>query len=159
VLVGRTGTGNTDMRTTALGELVPGDRDSGADHRDDFRRALPASPGLAQVGPETIFVLAFGILIIWYLPPTDSRLAAFVRAVPKASAVLGLLLNLLLLASCLLLFKYFGLLVDAASIFIILSAVMGCFFSTALLDLGVQNRREAKRRRASAPRSAVQLPR
>jgi adenylate cyclase len=70
-----------------------------------------------------------------------------------------LLLNLLLLASCLLLFQYFGLLVDAASIFIILSAVMGCFFSTALLDLGVQNRREAKRRRASAPRSAVQLPR
>ncbi len=77
--------------------------------------------------------MAFGLLIIWYLPRTDSRLARFVRAVPKASAILGLSLNLLTLYSCLLIFKYFGLLVDAASIFIILSAVMGCFFSTALL--------------------------
>jgi len=79
--------------------------------------------------------------------------------VPKASAVLGVVLNLLLFAGSLLLFWYFGLLVDAASIFIILSAVMGCFFSTALLDLSVQTRREAKRRRASASRSADQLPR
>ncbi|BCG00261.1 hypothetical protein PPGU19_048290 [Paraburkholderia sp. PGU19] len=158
VLVGLTGTGNTDMRTTALGELVPGIEIQAQIIETIFDGRFLRRPVWLKWA-ETIFVLAFGILIIWYLPRTDSRLAAFVRAVPKASAVLGLLLNLLLLASCLLLFKYFGLLVDAASIFIILSAVMGCFFSTALLDLGVQTRREAKRRRASAPRSADQLPR
>ncbi|MFM0021163.1 CHASE2 domain-containing protein [Paraburkholderia sp. 22B1P] len=158
VLVGLTGTGNTDMRTTALGELVPGIEIQAQIIETIFDGRFLRRPVWLKWA-ETIFVLAFGILIIWYLPHSDSRLAAFVRAVPKASAVLGLLLNLLLLASCLLLFKYFGLLVDAASIFIILSAVMGCFFSTALLDLGVQTRREAKRRRASAPRSADQLPR
>jgi hypothetical protein len=58
----------------------------------------------------------------------------FVRTVPKASAILGIGLNMLSLLSCLLLFKYFGLLVDAASIFIILSAVMGSFFSVLLID-------------------------
>ncbi|WP_242684083.1 CHASE2 domain-containing protein [Paraburkholderia hospita] len=158
VLVGLTGTGNTDMRTTALGELVPGIEIQAQILETIFDGRFLRRPVWLKWA-ETIFVLAFGILIIWYLPHTDSRLAAFVRAVPKASAVLGVLLNLLLLASCLLLFKYFGLLVDAASIFIILSAVMGCFFSTALLDLGVQTRREAKRRRASASRSADQLPR
>ncbi|WP_236674211.1 CHASE2 domain-containing protein [Paraburkholderia hospita] len=158
VLVGLTGTGNTDMRTTALGELVPGIEIQAQIIETIFDGRFLRRPVWLKWA-ETIFVLAFGILIIWYLPHTDSRLAAFVRAVPKASAVLGLLLNLLLLASCLLLFKYFGLLVDAASIFIILSAVMGCFFSTALLDLGVQTRREAKRRRAGASRSADQLPR
>jgi adenylate cyclase len=158
VLVGLTGTGNTDMRTTALGELVPGIEIQAQIIETIFDGRFLRRPVWLKWA-ETIFVLAFGILIIWYLPHTDSRLAAFVRAVPKASAVLGVLLNLLLLASCLLLFKYFGLLVDAASIFIILSAVMGCFFSTALLDLGVQTRREAKRRRASASRSADQLPR
>jgi adenylate cyclase len=158
VLVGLTGTGNTDMRTTALGELVPGIEIQAQIIETIFDGRFLRRPVWLKWA-ETIFVLAFGILIIWYLPHTDSRLAAFVRAVPKASAVLGLLLNLLLLASCLLLFKYVGLLVDAASIFIILSAVMGCFFSTALLDLGVQTRREAKRRRASASRPADQLPR
>lgn len=158
VLVGLTGTGNTDMRTTALGELVPGIEIQAQIIETIFDGRFLRRPVWLKWA-ETIFVLAFGILIIWYLPHTDSRLAAFVRAVPKASAVLGLLLNLLLLASCLLLFKYFGLLVDAASIFIILSAVMGCFFSTALLDLGVQTRREAKRRRTGASRSADQLPR
>ena len=65
---------------------------------------------------------------------TDSRLAVFVRTVPKASAILGIGLNALSLLSCLLLFRYFGLLVDAASIFIILSAVMGSFFSVLLID-------------------------
>ncbi|BDC40198.1 CHASE2 domain-containing protein [Paraburkholderia terrae] len=159
VLVGLTGTGNTDMRTTALGELVPGIEIQAQIIETIFDGRFLRRPVWLKWA-ETIFVLAFGILIIWYLPHTDSRLAAFVRAVPKASAVLGLLLNLLLLASCLLLFKYSGLLVDAASIFIILSAVMGCFFSTALLDLGVQTRREAKRRRAGASRSAAdQIPR
>jgi adenylate cyclase len=83
---------------------------------------------------------AFGLLIIWYVPRTDSRFAVFTRAVPKASAVLGLVLNLLILSSGFFFFRYFGLLVDAASIFIILSAVMSCFFSTALLhdDAGPQ---------------------
>jgi adenylate cyclase len=133
VLVGLTGTGLTDMRTTALGELVPGIEIQAQIIETIFEGRFLRRPVWVKWA-ETMFVLGFGLLIIWYLPHTDSRLAAFVRAVPKATAIIGVVLNLMLLAACLLLFKFFGLLVDAASIFIILSAVMGCFFSTALAD-------------------------
>jgi adenylate cyclase len=52
------------------------------------------------------------------------------------------------LLSCVLLFRYFGLLVDAASIFIIGSAVMGSFFSTAILDDDAKNKRDTARAQA-----------
>jgi adenylate cyclase len=70
-------------------------------------------------------------------------LAIFVKAVPKASAIVGLLLNLMLLGICVVLFRYFGLLADAASIFIILSAVLGSFFSTSLIENEAQKKEAA----------------
>lgn len=142
VLIGLTGSGLTDMRTTALGELVPGIEIQAQVIETIFEGRFLRRPGWLKWA-ESAFIMAFGLLIIWYVPRTDSRLAVFVRAVPKASAILGILLNLLVLSSGLLFFKYLGLLVDAASIFIILSAVMGCFFSTALLDDDVQTQPEA----------------
>jgi adenylate cyclase len=132
VLVGLTGSGLTDMRTTALGELVPGIEIQAQVIETIFEGSFLRRPTWLKWA-ESAFIMAFGLLIIWYVPRTDSRLAVFMRAVPKASAILGVLLNLLILSSGLLFFRYLGLLVDAASIFIILSAVMGCFFSTALL--------------------------
>ncbi|CAM2156710.1 CHASE2 domain-containing protein [Pararobbsia alpina] len=132
VLVGLTGSGLTDMRTTVLGELVPGIEIQAQVIESIFEGRYLRRPAWLK-SAECAFIMAFGLLIIWYLPRTDSRLARFARAVPKASAIMGISLNLLTLYSCILLFRYFGLLVDAASIFIILSAVMGCFFSTALL--------------------------
>ncbi|CAB3777230.1 hypothetical protein LMG28138_00323 [Pararobbsia alpina] len=132
VLVGLTGSGLTDMRTTVLGELVPGIEIQAQVIETIFEGHFLRRPAWLK-SAECAFIMAFGLLIIWYFPRTDSRLARFIRAVPKSSAILGLSLNLLTLYSCLLIFKYFGFLVDAASIFIILSAVMGCFFSTALL--------------------------
>ncbi len=138
VLVGLTGSGLTDMRTTALGELVPGIEIQAQVIETIFEGRFLRRPTWLKWA-ESAFVMAFGLLIIWYVPRTDSRLAVFMRAVPKASAILGILLNLLILSSGLLFFKYLGLLVDAASIFIILSAVMGCFFSTALLHDDAQS--------------------
>ncbi|HTJ93374.1 MAG TPA: CHASE2 domain-containing protein [Pararobbsia sp.] len=132
VLVGLTGSGLTDMRTTVLGELVPGIEIQAQVIESIFEGRYLRRPAWLK-SAECAFIMAFGLLMIWYLPRTHSRLARWIRAVPKASAVLGITLNLLTLYSCILLFKYLGLLVDAASIFIILSAVMGCFFSTALL--------------------------
>lgn len=135
ILVGLTGTGLTDLRTTALGELVPGIEIQAQVIETIFEgRFLHRPPWLKWA--ESAFIMVFGLLIIWYVPRTDSRLAVFMRAVPKASAVLGIALNLLLLSGSLLVFTRFGLLVDAASIFIVLSAVMGCFLSTALLHIG-----------------------
>lgn len=148
VLVGLTGTGLTDMRTTALGELVPGVEVQAQAIEAIFEgRFLRRPPWLIRA--ERAFIMAFGILIIWYLPHSDTRFAAFVRTVPKAGfAIIGIALNLLTLLVCFLLFKYFLLMVDAAAIFIILSAVVGCFFSAALLDYGAQSRRDARHAQA-----------
>jgi adenylate cyclase len=65
------------------------------------------------------------------------------KAVPKASTVLGVSLHLLNIVCCFFIFVRFGLLVDAASIFIILSAVMGCFFSRMLLHTVDQSKAAA----------------
>ncbi|HEX3380364.1 MAG TPA: CHASE2 domain-containing protein [Paraburkholderia sp.] len=142
VLVGLTGTGLTDMRTTALGELVPGIEIQAQAIETIFEgRYLlrPAWLKWAEIG----FIVAFGALLVWYVPRTESRLAIFVKAVPKASAIVGLLLNLMLLGICVVLFRYFGLLADAASIFIILSAVLGSFFSTSLIENEAQKKEAA----------------
>lgn len=143
VLVGLTGTGLTDMRTTVLGELVPGIEVQAQVIETIFEGRFLQRPAWLK-SAECAFIMVFGLLIIWYVPRTDSRLARFIRAVPKASAIIGLSLNLLTLYAGLLIFRYFGLLVDAASISIILSAVMGCFFSTALLGNEAQLRSDAE---------------
>jgi adenylate cyclase len=142
VLVGLTGTGVTDMRTTALGELVPGIEIQAQVIETIFEGRFLRRPTWLKWA-ESAFIMAFGLLIIWYVPRTHSRFAVFLRAVPKGSTVLGVLLHLLNLLCCFLIFARFGLLVDAASIFIILSAVMGCFLSPALLQMGERARTEA----------------
>ncbi|WP_228938522.1 CHASE2 domain-containing protein [Paraburkholderia saeva] len=132
VLVGLTGTGTTDMRTTPLGELVPGIEIQAQVIETIFEGRFLRRPTWLKWA-ESAFIMAFGLLIIWYVPRTQSRLAVFLRAVPKGSAVLGVSLHLLNVLFCFFIFVRLGLLVDAASIFIILSAVMGCFFAPALL--------------------------
>jgi adenylate cyclase len=77
------------------------------------------------------------------LQGTQSRFSGFVKTLPKGVTALGIALHLLNLPGCFLLFIRFGLLVDAASIFIILSAVMGCFLFPALLRFDEQARTEA----------------
>ncbi|RKP53668.1 CHASE2 domain-containing protein [Pararobbsia silviterrae] len=133
VLIGLTGSGLTDMRTTVLNELVPGIEIQAQIIESIFEGRYLRRPAWLKWA-ECAFTLTFGLLMIWYVPRADSHLARFMRTVPKASAVVGVGLNLLILWSCMVLFRAFGLLVDAASIFIILSAVMGSFFSTALAD-------------------------
>jgi hypothetical protein len=87
--------------------------------------------------------MTFGLLIVWYVPRKNTRLSEFIKAVPKGVAMAGLSLHLLNLLCCFYIFLHFGLLVDAAAIFIILSAVMGCFLSPALLHHQEQARAEA----------------
>jgi CHASE2 domain-containing sensor protein len=132
VLVGLTGTGITDMRTTALGELVPGIEIQAQVIETIVEGRFLHRPTWLKWA-ESAFIMTFGLLIIWYVPRRQSRFAMFLRAVPKGSTVMGLVLHLLNVLCCFLIFIRFGLLVDAASIFIILSAVMGCFLTPALL--------------------------
>jgi adenylate cyclase len=132
VLVGLTGTGVTDMRTTALKELVPGIEIQAQVIETIVEGRFLRRPTWLKWA-ESALIMTFGLLIIWYVPRRQSRLAVFMRTVPKGSTVLGLFLHLLNVLCCFLIFIRFGLLVDAASIFIILSAVMGCFITPALL--------------------------
>jgi hypothetical protein len=141
VLVGLTGAGVTDMRTTALGELVPGIEIQAQVIETIVEGRFLRRPTWLKWA-ESAFIMTFGLLIIWYVPRRQSRLAVFIRAVPKGSTVLGLLLHLLNVLCCFLIFIRFGLLVDAASIFIILSAVMGCFLTPALLHADEPGRTE-----------------
>jgi adenylate cyclase len=142
VLVGLTGTGVTDMRTTPLGELVPGIEIQAQVIETIVEGRFLRRPTWLKWA-ETAFIMAFGLLIIWYVPRPRSRVALFLRAVPKASTVLGVLLHVLNVVCCFFIFVRLGLLVDAASIFIILSAVMGCFFSRTLLQIAEQSRTDA----------------
>ncbi|PCE27473.1 sensor protein Chase2 [Paraburkholderia acidicola] len=138
VLVGLTGTGLTDTRTTALGELVPGIEIQAQCIETIFEGRLLSRPIWLQWA-EIGFIVGFGLLLVWYVPHSDSRIALFVNTVPKASALLGLSLNLLTLSVCMVLFKYFNLLADATSAFIILSAVIGSFFSISVLAQETRN--------------------
>ncbi|MFM0171094.1 CHASE2 domain-containing protein [Paraburkholderia sediminicola] len=159
VLVGLTGAGVTDMRTTALGELVPGIEIQAQVIETIVEGRFLRRPTWLKWA-ESALIMTFGLLIIWYVPRRQSRFAVFIRAVPKGSTALGLLLHLLNVLCCFLIFIRFGLLVDAASIFIILSAVMGCFLTPALLHVDepgrtetahAQGREEADDRTGKAP--------
>jgi adenylate cyclase len=152
VLVGLTGTGLTDIRTTALGELVPGIEIQAQGIEMIFEGRLLRRPRWLE-WTEIGFIVAFGLLLIWYVPRTDSRIALFIDAMPRAPAVLGLLLNLLMFSFCIALFRYFGLLADATSAFIILSAVMGSFFTTSLLPVQTRTRADETRTRTCTSQS------
>ena len=142
VLVGLTGAGVTDMRTTALGELVPGIEIQAQMIETIFEGRFLRRPTWLKWA-ESAFIMTFGLLIIWYVPRAHSRFAVFIKAVPRGVAALGVFLHLLNLLCCFFIFVHFGLLVDAAAIFIILSAVMGCFLSPTLLHVDKAARREA----------------
>jgi CHASE2 domain-containing sensor protein len=155
VLVGLTGAGVTDMRTTPLGELVPGIEIQAQVIETIFEGRFLRRPTWLKWA-ESAFIMTFGLLIIWYVPRPQSRFAVFIRVVPKGVAALGVSLHLLNLLCCFFIFVRFGLLVDAAAIFIILSAVMGCFLSPALLRADEQARAEvthAQERKAEGDRT------
>jgi CHASE2 domain-containing sensor protein len=95
VLIGLTGAGLNDMRTTALGELVPGIEIQAQLIESIVDGRFLQRPGWMKWA-ESGFILVVGLWMVWYIPRTDSRFATFLRNVPTASAPLGILLNLLI---------------------------------------------------------------
>ena len=134
VLLGLTGSGLNDMRTTALGEVVPGIEIQAQLLESFFDGRFLLRPWWMK-WLETIGLLSAGLLMLWLVPQTDSMLANFLRAVPRASMWLTLALNLVLIATGYLLFRYRGLLFDAASFFLVLSGVMGSLISSAMIEI------------------------
>lgn len=134
VLIGLTGAGLNDMRTTALGELVPGIEIQAQAIESIFDGKLLERPVWLKWA-ETAFLLGFGLFLIWYVPRTDSRFATFLRNVPRASVPIGAVINSIIITAGFLLFAHYRIFVDAAGIFIVVSAVMSSLIASALVEI------------------------
>jgi adenylate cyclase len=143
VLIGLTGAGLQDMRTTALGELVPGIEIQAQAIESIFEGKFLERP-LWLKWVETGFLLGFGLLMIWYVPRTDSRFATFLRRVPRTSVPIGILINAIIISSGFILFAFYGLFVDASSIFIVVSAVMSSLIASAVTEIESEQKAQAE---------------
>jgi len=139
VMLGLTGSGLHDMRTTALRELVPGIEIQAQVLESMFDGRFLLRPWWIK-WLEVFLIVAIGSFLIWFIPRTDSPLATFLKAVPRASMWLTLGLNVMFVTLGFLLFRQIGILFDASSFFIILSSVMGSLVSSAMIEFD----REAK---------------
>lgn len=134
VMLGLTGSGLHDMRTTALGELVPGIEIQAQLLESLFDGRFLLRPWWMK-WLEIGSILAIGCFLVWFVPRTDSPLAVFLQTVPRASVWITLSLNVLLITLGYLMFRFSGLLLDASSFFIILSGVMGSLVSSAMIEI------------------------
>ncbi len=140
IMLGLTGAGLNDMRTTALGELVPGIEIQAQLVESIFDGRFLFRPDV-MIWSETTAILILGIFLIWYIPKTDSRFARLLVHAPRnlVSTILGLTLNGLVLFAGFMLFHKTGLLFDAAATFIILSSVLASLISSAFIEITREN--------------------
>lgn len=134
ILLGLTGAGLNDMRTTPLGELVPGIEIQAQVIESIIEQRLLRRPHWLVLS-EALVIGLFGALLIWYIPRPESGVMRLLRRYPKSAGAIGIGLNLLLVAIGFALFNFYGLLADTASSFIVLSAVMGSLLASALAHL------------------------
>jgi len=133
VLLGLTGVGLNDMRTTALDELVPGIEIQAQLIESLFDGDFLLRPWWIKA-VETILLIIIGALLIWLVPRSDSRLAAILKSRPKVSLLFILAINIFFLGLGLALFKTYGLLFDSSSFVILFSLVMGVLISSAWIE-------------------------
>jgi adenylate cyclase len=134
ILVGLTGSGLSDMRTTAIGETVPGIEIQAQLIESLFDGRVLQRPYWFKWA-ETLALLVVGGILIWYVPRPNSLLSVYLRKVPKSSLWLTLATNGLIIWIGFRIFAKTGLLFDAASFFLIISAVMGSLVSTVLAEI------------------------
>ena len=159
VLIGLTGSGLSDMRMTALGELVPGVEIQAQLLESFFDGRFILRPWWMK-WLETCLMALFGLIMIWSIPRTDGKLAEVLKKSPRAPtwAVLGL--NALIISMGYLVFYSSGLMFDSASTFIGLSSVLGSLISSAMIAIDRQTRlleADRQRLREDAARAAGEL--
>lgn len=149
VLIGLTGMGLTDMRTTPLGEHVPGiDIQAQVIESLVEGRFLLRPPWLR--GLEIGILLCSGLFLIWAVPRVRARVAT----------LLALIFFALLFGSGFLLFRTTGLLLDAASVFASINIIFVSLLSSVFIETDRQKRQaEAalQREREAAARIAGEL--
>ena len=94
---------------------------------------------------ETLTLLIVAGGLIWYVPRPGSLMATYLRKVPKSSLWLMLATNGLIIWIGFAIFIHTGMLFDAASFFLIISAVMGSLVSTVLV--GIDNLKKSQEAR------------
>lgn len=131
VLIGLTGMGLNDMRITSLGEHVPGIEIQAQLIESFFDQRFLQRPWwliFAEMG----LALLSGTLMIWLIPRVqpNHRLGAIYH-LPMVGVIGSFGLNALAIALGFYLFRQYGLMFDAASFFLITSAVFGMLFALA----------------------------
>ncbi len=143
VLVGLTGTGLSDMRTTPLAELVPGIEIQAQVLESFFDgRGLLRPWWMKYLELGTLAML--GLIMLWLIPHTESRVAKVMTQTATASSTVVMVLNGVFVATGYGLFHYYGLMFDAASLFIGFSTVLGSLVSSAMLEIERQHQRLAE---------------
>jgi adenylate cyclase len=145
VLIGLTGMGLNDMRITTLGEHVPGIEIQAQLIESFFDQRFVQRPWwliFAEMG----LALLSGTLMIWLIPRVQSnqRFGVIYR-IPIAGVIGSFGINALAIALGFYLFRKHGLMLDAASLFLVTSAVFGILF--ALAQASAARAKEALRQR------------
>ncbi|MBV8124263.1 MAG: CHASE2 domain-containing protein, partial [Paucibacter sp.] len=132
ILIGLTGSGLNDMRTTALHELVPGVEIQAQLIESLFDKVFLKRPRWLIIF-EPLLVLGVGLALIWLAPRSDYRVGREFKARPLWAMGLTALAAAALLVTGLVLFVALGLLFDAASVAIGLTLVTGVLISSTML--------------------------
>jgi adenylate cyclase len=143
VMIGLTGAGLTDQRTTALGERVPGIEIQAQLVESLFDGRLILRPWWMKT-LETALLALMGALLIYLVPRSESMLAVALQTVPRAALGSMLILNLAVLAIGYLAFIYGGLLFDASATFIVLCSVLASLMLSTMIQVSRRNDALAK---------------
>lgn len=154
VLIGLTGAGLSDMRFTALGELVPGIEIQAQLLESIFDGGLLERPKWMPL-IELALVVSAGLLLIWYVPRPDSRIGALLKYHPGVVLAVCAALALLFTLIGYLLFSIQNTLFAASSVVIGITSILGIFFVNAVLE----NLSDARAKLARLVESGIALGR
>ncbi|MCF8168756.1 MAG: CHASE2 domain-containing protein, partial [Rhodoferax sp.] len=133
VLIGLTGAGLNDMRTTGLGELVPGIEIQAQVIEALFDGSFLLRPWWVK-WTETLLLAGIGLTLVWFVPRTQSRLAALIRNRTQLALGLVLLADALFMLAGFLLFSMWGLLWDASAFVMVFSVITASLIASGLIE-------------------------
>jgi serine phosphatase RsbU (regulator of sigma subunit)/CHASE2 domain-containing sensor protein len=154
VLLGLTGAGLSDQRTTALGELVPGIEIQAQAIEALFDGRMLLRPWWMK-WLEVLLAGMVGGLLIWRMPRAAANPGGALKAQPIAAKWLTLALNLFITAAGFGAFVTSGLLFDASAVFIVLSSVVGSLLASGFIEVNLRNETMAQEQQRMREQEAL----